>query len=73
MGSEMCIRDSICDMEMLPQLAREVPSAAVRLALEFWPGPLTMVLPKTSQVPDAVSGGLTRWRSDSPATSLPVN
>lgn len=48
----------ICDMEMLPQLAREVPSAAVRLALEFWPGPLTMVLPKTSQVPDAVSGGL---------------
>lgn len=48
----------ICDMETLPQLAREVPSAAVRLALEFWPGPLTMVLPKTSQVPDAVSGGL---------------
>ncbi len=48
----------ICDMEMLPQLAREVPSAAVRLALEFWPGPLTMVLPKTSQVPDAVSCGL---------------
>ena len=28
----------ICDMEMLPQLAREVPSAAVRLALEFLAG-----------------------------------
>ena len=58
----------ICDMEMLPQLAREVPSAAVRLALEFWPGPLTMVLPKTSQVPDAVSGGL-----DTVAIRFPSN
>ena len=48
----------ICDTEMLPQLAREIPEAAIKLALEFWPGPLTMVLPKTPQVPDAVSGGL---------------
>ena len=42
----------ICDTEMLPQLAREIPKAALKLALEFWPGPLTMVLPKTEQVPD---------------------
>ena len=48
----------ICDTEMLPLLAREIPEAAVRLGLEFWPGPLTMVLPKTDRVPDAVSGGL---------------
>ena len=48
----------ICDLEMLPQLAREVPEAAVKLAMAFWPGPLTMVLPKTDQVPDVVSGGL---------------
>lgn len=48
----------ICDTEQLPQLAREIPDEAIKLALEFWPGPLTMVLPKTDRVPDAVSGGL---------------
>lgn len=48
----------ICDTEMLSQLARKVPEQAVRLGLEFWPGPLTMVLPKTDRVPDVVSGGL---------------
>ncbi|MBQ2792850.1 MAG: threonylcarbamoyl-AMP synthase, partial [Oscillospiraceae bacterium] len=48
----------ICDTEQLPQLAREIPEEAIKLALEFWPGPLTMVLPKTDRVPDAVSGGL---------------
>ena len=26
----------ICDTEMLPQLAREIPKAALKLALEFW-------------------------------------
>ncbi len=48
----------ICDTEMLSLLARQVPEQAIRLGLEFWPGPLTMVLPKTARVPDAVSGGL---------------
>lgn len=48
----------ICDTEMLSLLAREVPEEAVRLGLEFWPGPLTIVLPKTDSVPDIVSGGL---------------
>ncbi len=32
--------------------------AALRLAAAFWPGPLTLVLPKTSAVPDIVSSGL---------------
>ena len=58
----------ICDTEMLPQLAREIPKAALKLALEFWPGPLTMVLPKTEQVPDVVSGGL-----DTVAIRFPSN
>jgi L-threonylcarbamoyladenylate synthase len=42
--------------------AREVaaawPEAAQRLADRFWPGPLTLVLPKRPQVPDAVTAGL---------------
>lgn len=32
--------------------------AALRLARAFWPGPLTMVLPKRACVPDLVSAGL---------------
>lgn len=33
-------------------------SAAYRLAAAFWPGPLTIVLPKRDVIPDAVSAGL---------------
>lgn len=36
-----------------------VPNEAARLlAAAFWPGPLTLVLPKTAAVPDVVSAGL---------------
>jgi L-threonylcarbamoyladenylate synthase len=34
------------------------PDAAQLLAEAFWPGPLTLVLPKASQVPDIVTAGL---------------
>lgn len=34
-----------------------VNDAARRLARRFWPGPLTLVLPKTSAVPDLVTAG----------------
>jgi L-threonylcarbamoyladenylate synthase len=34
------------------------PEAAAKLAAKFWPGPLTMVLPKKPQVPDLVTAGL---------------
>ena len=34
------------------------PDSAARLAAAFWPGPLTLVLPKTADIPDAVSAGL---------------
>jgi len=32
--------------------------AALKLARKFWPGPLTIVLPKTGEVPDIVTAGL---------------
>ena len=38
--------------------AAEVPDFAVALADAFWPGPLTLVLPRSDLVPDAVTGGL---------------
>lgn len=37
--------------------AAEVPDAARRLAGAFWPGPLTLILRRASNVPDAVTGG----------------
>jgi L-threonylcarbamoyladenylate synthase len=43
--------------EELPSWARHVPEAAWRLAEAFWPGPLTLVLPRTSRATDAVTGG----------------
>ena len=39
-------------------VAREWPKAADRLAEAFWPGPLTLVVPKRSLVPDIATAGL---------------
>jgi L-threonylcarbamoyladenylate synthase len=39
-------------------LTREWPDAATELACRFWPGPLTLVLPKATAVPDIVTSGL---------------
>ncbi|MCA9072222.1 MAG: threonylcarbamoyl-AMP synthase [Planctomycetaceae bacterium] len=46
------------DLSGLEPLTSEVPQIARELATKFWPGPLTMVLPKTSLVPDLVTSGL---------------
>lgn len=40
------------------RLSREWPEAAERLARAFWPGPLTLVLPRDPRVPDITTGGL---------------
>ena len=42
----------------LARWAAEVPEAAKVLAERFWPGPLTLVLPRSDRVPLAVTGGL---------------
>jgi L-threonylcarbamoyladenylate synthase len=41
----------------LHRWVRTVPDAAMRLAEAFWPGALTLVLPRAAQVPDVVTGG----------------
>ncbi len=48
----------ITGIEQAFALAREIPREAVLLARYFWPGPLTMVLPKQKGVPDITTGGL---------------
>lgn len=48
----------IADEAWLPRLVIEIPPAARKLAEAFWPGPLTLVLPKTDLIPDLVTSGL---------------
>ncbi len=51
-------------------LARDVPAAARQLMEAFWPGPLTLVLPKRALVPDVVTSGLDTVALRSPAHPL---
>ena len=48
----------IAKTEELYTLVKEVPPKALELAEKYWPGPLTIILPKRDEVPDKVSGGL---------------
>lgn len=43
--------------EHLPQWAAVIPKDALALARAFWPGPLTLILKRTADVPDEVTGG----------------
>ena len=47
----------IADEAHLGHWAREVPKAAKLLARQFWPGPLTLILPRNPQVSDVITGG----------------
>lgn len=46
------------DAESARRLARAWPEAAEKLARAFWPGPLTLVLPRAPGIPDITTGGL---------------
>ncbi len=48
----------VASIEMARGLAREWPEKAETLARRFWPGPLTIVVPKHASVPDMVTAGL---------------
>ncbi len=48
----------IATREALFSLSEAVPEEAIRLAEAFWPGPLTVIVPKNDRVPTVVSGGL---------------
>ena len=41
----------------LAHWAADIPEQAHQLAAAFWPGPLTMILKRAANIPDAVSGG----------------
>ncbi len=48
----------VADIEMARSLTRQWPALAQQWAERYWPGPLTMVLPKAAHVPDRVTAGL---------------
>ena len=58
----------IYDKNQAKALAREVTPLAEKIMDEFWPGPLTLVLPKDICVPDCISGG-----RDTVAVRMPSN
>lgn len=64
----------ICKFEDIRQIVKEVPEEACRIAEAFWPGPLTMILPKSELVPKETTGGLdtvaVRFPSDKIAQKL---
>ncbi len=48
----------ISNREMLEELVSLIPKGAEELMKKFWPGPLTLIFPKSDAVPDAVTCGL---------------
>ena len=48
----------ICDISQLNDLTTGISDAMRVLAEEFWPGPLTMVVPKAACLPTVTTGGL---------------
>jgi len=48
----------IADFSWLKEVCSSTGQKAVKLMERFWPGPLTLVLPKTQVVPDIVTAGL---------------
>jgi L-threonylcarbamoyladenylate synthase len=58
----------VSSIEMAQELVREWPEQAAKLARIFWPGPLTLVLPKKPRVPDRLTAGL-----DTVGIRMPAN
>jgi len=48
----------VASVAMARKVVSEWPAVAEKLAARFWPGPLTLVLPKAKRVPDVVTAGL---------------
>ena len=47
----------ISSIANLDKWARDIPEYAVKLARTFWPGPMTLILPRTDLAKDFVTGG----------------
>ncbi len=48
----------VASIAMAREIVAEWPAQAEELAQRYWPGPLTLVLPKSAAIPDIVTAGL---------------
>ncbi len=60
----------VSDLRMLARVATGIPRVAKRLMDAFWPGPLTLVLPRHPEVPEVVTAGLSRVAVRMPAGAI---
>ncbi len=58
----------ISDMDMLKEVSTSIPKRVGKLIGDLWPGPLTIVVPRSPKVPPAVSAGL-----DTVAVRMPAH
>ncbi len=61
----------VADVASAAELASAWPAEATDLAARFWPGPLTIVLPRHPQVPDVVTAGAPTVALRIPAHRVP--
>jgi L-threonylcarbamoyladenylate synthase len=47
----------LADMQDISEWAAEIPDYAIKLARAFWPGPMTLILPRTELAEDFITGG----------------
>ncbi len=58
----------IADRNVLDSIVSEAPSSALALMDSFWPGPLTLIMPKSDNIPPIITAGL-----DTVAVRMPSN
>jgi L-threonylcarbamoyladenylate synthase len=46
----------ISNINLLDKWAKEIPEYAIKLARSFWPGPMTLILPRTQLAKDFITG-----------------
>jgi L-threonylcarbamoyladenylate synthase len=47
----------ISSMELLDKWTSDIPEYAIKLTRQFWPGPMTLILPRTELAKDFITGG----------------
>jgi L-threonylcarbamoyladenylate synthase len=60
----------VSSFSQVSELAVDIPVEVHELAKRFWPGPLTIVLPKSARVPREVTGGLGKVAIRMPAHNV---
>ncbi len=69
---EMGLPLLLADADDLALVAAAIPDAVLALARRFWPGALTLVVPRSSAVPDLVTGGRDTVAVRVPDHSVPM-